>query len=98
MPSSTPASKAAVEAVVLNLAVELGRRGITINAIAPGGVTTECPLPPRPATSRCRPRRDHVSLLDRRLSARGARTRAPAPPDGPGSRRPAGHHHQARAG
>lgn len=35
------ASKAAVEVVVLNLAVELGRRGITINAIAPGGVATD---------------------------------------------------------
>jgi 3-oxoacyl-[acyl-carrier protein] reductase len=35
------ASKAVVEAVVLNLAVQLGRRGITINAIAPGGVTTD---------------------------------------------------------
>jgi NAD(P)-dependent dehydrogenase (short-subunit alcohol dehydrogenase family) len=27
--------------VVLNLAVELGRRAITINAIAPGGVATD---------------------------------------------------------
>nr|WP_281256041.1 SDR family oxidoreductase [Amycolatopsis australiensis] len=35
------ASKAAVEAVVLNLAAELGRRGITIKAIAPGAVTTD---------------------------------------------------------
>lgn len=35
------ASKAAVEAMALNLAAELGRRGITINAIAPGGTTTD---------------------------------------------------------
>ena len=35
------ASKAAIEAIVLNLAVELGRRGITINAIAPGGTRTD---------------------------------------------------------
>ncbi|WP_030343451.1 SDR family NAD(P)-dependent oxidoreductase [Streptomyces sp. NRRL S-1022] len=35
------ASKAAVEAMVLNLSAELGRRGITINAIAPGGTATD---------------------------------------------------------
>jgi 3-oxoacyl-[acyl-carrier protein] reductase len=35
------ASKAAVEAMVLNLAPELGERGITINAIAPGGTRTD---------------------------------------------------------
>lgn len=35
------ASKAAVEAMALNLAAELGRRGITVNAIAPGGTTTD---------------------------------------------------------
>jgi NAD(P)-dependent dehydrogenase (short-subunit alcohol dehydrogenase family) len=35
------ASKAAVETMVLNLAPELGRRGITINAIAPGATTTD---------------------------------------------------------
>jgi NAD(P)-dependent dehydrogenase (short-subunit alcohol dehydrogenase family) len=34
-------SKAAVEAMVLNLAPELGERGITINAIAPGGTATD---------------------------------------------------------
>ncbi|HEX3791084.1 MAG TPA: glucose 1-dehydrogenase [Pseudonocardiaceae bacterium] len=34
-------SKAAVEAMVLNLAAELGQRGITINAIAAGGTTTD---------------------------------------------------------
>ncbi|MEV7189062.1 SDR family oxidoreductase [Kitasatospora sp. NPDC093102] len=34
-------SKAAVESMVLNLSAELGRRGITINAIAPGGTDTE---------------------------------------------------------
>jgi 3-oxoacyl-[acyl-carrier protein] reductase len=34
-------SKAAVEAIVLNLAPELGPRGITINAIAPGGTATD---------------------------------------------------------
>ncbi len=34
------ASKAAVSAMVLNLAPELGERGITINAIAPGGTAT----------------------------------------------------------
>ena len=34
-------SKAAVEAIVRNLALELGPRGITINAIAPGGVATD---------------------------------------------------------
>ena len=34
-------SKAAVEAMVLNLAPELGPRGITINAIAPGGTATD---------------------------------------------------------
>lgn len=34
-------SKAAVESMVLNLAPELGRRGITINAIAPGGTATD---------------------------------------------------------
>ncbi|MFB0620827.1 SDR family NAD(P)-dependent oxidoreductase [Streptomyces sp. AGS-58] len=35
------ASKAAVEAMVLNLSAELGRRGVTINAIAPGGTATD---------------------------------------------------------
>ncbi|WP_369386693.1 SDR family NAD(P)-dependent oxidoreductase [Streptomyces sp. CG1] len=35
------ASKAAVEAMVLNLSAELGQRGITINAIAPGGTATD---------------------------------------------------------
>ncbi|MFJ2730013.1 SDR family NAD(P)-dependent oxidoreductase [Streptomyces collinus] len=35
------ASKAAVEAMVLNLSAELGRRGITINAVAPGGTATD---------------------------------------------------------
>jgi len=34
------ASKAAISAMVLNLAPELGERGITINAIAPGGTAT----------------------------------------------------------
>ena len=34
------ASKAAVSAMVLNLAPELGERGITINAVAPGGTET----------------------------------------------------------
>lgn len=34
------ASKAAVSALVLNLAPELGARGITINAVAPGGTRT----------------------------------------------------------
>ncbi|MFJ9854508.1 SDR family NAD(P)-dependent oxidoreductase [Streptomyces sp. NPDC101150] len=34
------ASKAAVEAMALNLSAELGQRGITINAIAPGGTAT----------------------------------------------------------
>ena len=35
------ASKAAVSAMVLNLAPELGERQITINAIAPGGTATD---------------------------------------------------------
>lgn len=35
------ASKAAVESMVLNLSAELGRRGIAINAIAPGGTATD---------------------------------------------------------
>jgi 3-oxoacyl-[acyl-carrier protein] reductase len=35
------ASKAAVSAMVLNLAPELAHRGITINAIAPGGTNTD---------------------------------------------------------
>lgn len=35
------ASKAAVEAIALNLAPELAQRGITINAIAPGGTKTD---------------------------------------------------------
>lgn len=35
------ASKAAVSAMVLNLAPELAERGITINAIAPGGTNTD---------------------------------------------------------
>ncbi|MEV0217355.1 glucose 1-dehydrogenase [Micromonospora sp. ALFpr18c] len=35
------ASKAAVESMVRNLAPELGRRGIAINAIAPGGTLTD---------------------------------------------------------
>ncbi len=35
------ASKAAVEAMALNLAAELGKREITINAIAPGGTNTD---------------------------------------------------------
>jgi len=34
-------SKAAVEVMVKNLALELGPRGITINAVAPGGVETD---------------------------------------------------------
>jgi 3-oxoacyl-[acyl-carrier protein] reductase len=34
-------SKAAVETMVLNLSAELGQRGITINAIAPGGTATD---------------------------------------------------------
>jgi len=35
------ASKAAVEAMVRCLAVELGRRGITVNAVAPGATATD---------------------------------------------------------
>ncbi|MFE5707068.1 SDR family NAD(P)-dependent oxidoreductase [Rhodococcus koreensis] len=35
------ASKAAVESIALNLSPELGRRGVTINAIAPGGTVTD---------------------------------------------------------
>lgn len=35
------ASKAAVSAMALNLAPELGERGITINAVAPGGTATD---------------------------------------------------------
>ncbi|MFJ3755272.1 SDR family NAD(P)-dependent oxidoreductase [Streptomyces sp. NPDC090080] len=35
------ASKAAVESMVLNLSAELGRRGIAVNAIAPGGTATD---------------------------------------------------------
>lgn len=35
------ASKAAVSAMALNLAPELGARGITINAVAPGGTATD---------------------------------------------------------
>ncbi|MFF4899726.1 SDR family NAD(P)-dependent oxidoreductase [Streptomyces sp. NPDC001068] len=35
------ASKAAVEAMVLNLSAELGRGGIAVNAIAPGGTATD---------------------------------------------------------
>jgi NAD(P)-dependent dehydrogenase (short-subunit alcohol dehydrogenase family) len=35
------ASKAAVSALVLNLATELAARGVTINAIAPGGTRTD---------------------------------------------------------
>ncbi|MFJ6722394.1 SDR family NAD(P)-dependent oxidoreductase [Streptomyces sp. NPDC091259] len=35
------ASKAAVESMVLNLSAELGQRGITVNAIAPGGTATD---------------------------------------------------------
>ncbi|MBV8883413.1 MAG: SDR family oxidoreductase [Chroococcidiopsidaceae cyanobacterium CP_BM_RX_35] len=35
------ASKAAVSAMVLNLALELGECGITINAIAPSGTATD---------------------------------------------------------
>lgn len=35
------ASKAAISALVRNLAPELGRRGIVINAIAPGGTRTD---------------------------------------------------------
>lgn len=34
-------SKAAVESMALNLSAELGRQGITINAIAPGGTLTD---------------------------------------------------------
>ncbi|WP_328608480.1 SDR family oxidoreductase [Amycolatopsis sp. NBC_00345] len=34
-------SKAAVESMVLNLSAELGKRGITVNAIAPGGTATD---------------------------------------------------------
>lgn len=34
------ASKAAVSALALNLALELGERGITINAVSPGGTAT----------------------------------------------------------
>lgn len=35
------ASKAAVEALAANLAIELGPRGITVNAISPGGTRTD---------------------------------------------------------
>ncbi|MFQ3559866.1 SDR family oxidoreductase [Streptomyces gramineus] len=35
------ASKAAVESMVLNLSAELGRRGIAVNAVAPGGTATD---------------------------------------------------------
>lgn len=35
------ASKAAVESMVLNLSAELGQKGITINAVAPGGTATD---------------------------------------------------------
>jgi tetrahydroxynaphthalene reductase len=35
------ASKAAVEAMARNLSVELGQRGITINAVAPGATATD---------------------------------------------------------
>jgi NAD(P)-dependent dehydrogenase (short-subunit alcohol dehydrogenase family) len=35
------ASKAAIRAIALNLAVELGEKGIAINAVAPGGTQTD---------------------------------------------------------
>jgi 3-oxoacyl-[acyl-carrier protein] reductase len=46
------ASKAAVSAMVLNLAPELAERGIAINAVAPGGPRPTWRPNMRPATPR----------------------------------------------
>lgn len=52
-------SKAAVESIVLNLAPELGARGITINAIAAGGTATDMSASAAPEYFRGR---DNVDL------------------------------------
>lgn len=57
-PSPYAAGKAAVSALVLNLAPELATRGIAINAIAPGGTRTDMadekdPSTPHPLCGTC---------------------------------------------
>ncbi|MEU6476549.1 SDR family oxidoreductase [Streptomyces sp. NPDC047017] len=71
------ASKAAVEAMVLNLSAELGRRGITINAIAPGGTATDMAAENAPHYQH--PELKGVLPLERWLSVHGALGRLARP-------------------
>ncbi|WP_058999153.1 SDR family NAD(P)-dependent oxidoreductase [Leptolyngbya sp. NIES-2104] len=62
------ASKAAVSAMVRNLAPELGERGITINAIAPGGTRRQIWLKKTPSYI-------HIQLYENRLQRLCSRAR-----------------------
>ncbi len=71
------ASKAAVESMVLNLSAELGQRGITINAIAPGGTDTD--MATENAAGYQHPRLRGEMPLGQWLSAHGALGRLATP-------------------
>ncbi|MEU3862233.1 SDR family oxidoreductase [Streptomyces sp. NPDC028722] len=71
------ASKAAVEAMVLNLSAELGQRGITINAIAPGGTATD--MATEHGASYQHPQLRDTMSLEQWLSVHGALGRLAQP-------------------
>jgi 3-oxoacyl-[acyl-carrier protein] reductase len=70
-------SKAAVEAMVLNLSAELGQRGIAINAIAPGGTATD--MAAEVATSYQHPALTGTVPMDQWLATHGALGRLAQP-------------------
>ena len=71
------ASKAAVEAMVLNLSAELGQRDIAINAIAPGGTVTD--MAAEAASSYQHPGLTATVPIDKWLATHGALGRLAQP-------------------